>query len=183
MLQEQLEESFAFYAAYHQNNINKIIHMITIPLISITLFVFLAYLPNYQYGFENKLLNDIFSVTFAIPLIVLYLGLYLMMDWKAGCLMIPYILLQYFLANLYRFNVPYGWIGAIVIFVLSWIFQFMGHGIWEGRKPALSDSLVQSFLMAPFFVFFEILFMCGFRKEFQQNIDYKSQFHDPLIQT
>lgn len=39
-----------------------------------------------------------------------------------------------------------------------------GHYIFEGRKPALLDSLVQAFAVAPLFVFFELLFLLGGRR-------------------
>ncbi|KAI8022755.1 Phenylalanine--tRNA ligase alpha subunit, cytoplasmic [Camellia lanceoleosa] len=34
--------------------------------------------------------------------------------------------------------------------------QFIGHGIFEKRAPALLDNLAQAFLMAPYFVFLEL---------------------------
>lgn len=30
-----------------------------------------------------------------------------------------------------------------MIFTSSWIFQFIGHGVYEHRAPALMDNLVQ----------------------------------------
>jgi len=33
--------------------------------------------------------------------------------------------------------------------------QFIGHGIFEGNRPALMDSIKQSFLMAPLFSYYE----------------------------
>ena len=45
---------------------------------------------------------------------------------------------------------------AMFLFCFSWIFQFIGHGVFEKNRPALFDSLQQSFLMAPLFTFFEL---------------------------
>lgn len=39
----------------------------------------------------------------------------------------------------------------------------MGHGFAEKRAPALLDSLVQALLLAPLFVFMEVLFVFGYR--------------------
>jgi 2-hydroxy fatty acid dioxygenase len=36
-----------------------------------------------------------------------------------------------------------------------------GHAVFEGRKPALLDSFVQSLVVAPLFVFLELLFALG----------------------
>ena len=33
---------------------------------------------------------------------------------------------------------------ATALHVVSWIFQFAGHFIWEGRKPALLDNIFQA---------------------------------------
>jgi uncharacterized membrane protein YGL010W len=35
------------------------------------------------------------------------------------------------------------WQAALVIHVVAWILQFIGHGVFEGRAPALLDSLDQ----------------------------------------
>merc|ERR1712110_739620 len=44
------------------------------------------------------------------------------------------------------------WQVALAIHIAAWILQFIGHGIFEGRAPALLDSLDQAFLTAPLFV-------------------------------
>lgn len=60
---------------------------------------------------------------------------------------------------------------ALGLFVTSWIAQFVGHGVFEGRAPALFDNLVQAFFLAPFFVWMEILFYFGYRPELKSRID------------
>lgn len=37
-----------------------------------------------------------------------------------------------------------------------WVAQFVGHGVFEGRAPALLDNLFQAFFMAPVFVLLEV---------------------------
>ena len=60
---------------------------------------------------------------------------------------------------------------AVGIFVSSWIAQFIGHGIFEGRAPALLDNLAQALVLAPFFVWMEILFSIGYRPELKSRMD------------
>jgi uncharacterized membrane protein YGL010W len=55
--------------------------------------------------------------------------------------------------------------------IFAWVAQFVGHGIYEGRAPALLDNLVQALVLAPFFVFMEILFKCGYRPELQKRVN------------
>lgn len=64
---------------------------------------------------------------------------------------------------------------AAGIHIVSWLAQFVGHGKFEGRAPALLDNLVQALLLAPLFVWMEILFFFGYRPElklrFEQNVE------------
>lgn len=60
------------------------------------------------------------------------------------------------------------WAGAVHI--VCWIAQFIGHGKFEGRAPALLDNLVQALFLAPFFVWFEILFSLGYRPDLQRRV-------------
>ena len=59
---------------------------------------------------------------------------------------------------------------GIVAHVVAWIMQFVGHGIFEKRAPALFDNLVQAFVMAPLFVLMEVFFMFGYKPKFQEQI-------------
>lgn len=46
-----------------------------------------------------------------------------------------------------------------------------GHALLERRKPALMDSLLQAFALAPLFVFFEALFLVGYRPGLKRSLD------------
>lgn len=60
---------------------------------------------------------------------------------------------------------------SIAIFVVSWLLQFIGHGVYEGRAPALLDNILQALVLAPFFVFMEFLFkVFGYRPELQKRV-------------
>lgn len=60
---------------------------------------------------------------------------------------------------------------ALGVHIFSWLAQFVGHGIFEGRAPALLDNLVQALFLAPFFVWLEVLFMLGYRPELKSRLD------------
>ena len=47
--------------------------------------------------------------------------------------------------------------------------QFIGHGVFEGRAPALLDSWDQAFITAPLFVILEVLFFLGYRRQFYRD--------------
>jgi uncharacterized membrane protein YGL010W len=60
---------------------------------------------------------------------------------------------------------------AIGIQILAWTAQFIGHGVFEGRAPALLDNLMQALFLAPFFVWIEVLFHFGYRPELKARLD------------
>jgi uncharacterized membrane protein YGL010W len=64
------------------------------------------------------------------------------------------------------------------VFVASWVFQFIGHGVWEKRRPALMDNLFQVFV-APIFLVAETAFAWGFKKDLQAEVDTVMQGHLP----
>jgi len=47
---------------------------------------------------------------------------------------------------------------------MSWIAQFIGHGVFEKRAPALLDNLLYT-LAAPLFIIVEILFEFGYKPD------------------
>jgi uncharacterized membrane protein YGL010W len=103
---------------------------------------------------------------------VLYSTLYILMEPVAGALLAPILIGATAFAN--HLTSTYGvtanyWAAAINI--VCWIAQFVGHGKFEGRAPALLDNLVQAIFLAPFFVWFEILFSLGYRPELKRRID------------
>ena len=94
------------------------------------------------------------------------------MEPVAGGLLAPILLAWTALAN--HLTSTYGstanyW--AVGIHITSWIAQFVGHGAFEGRAPALLDNLVQAFFLAPFFVWMEILFLFGYRPGLKGRLD------------
>jgi len=59
---------------------------------------------------------------------------------------------------------------AAGVHIVAWLAQFYGHGVHEGRSPALLDNLFQAIFMAPLFVLMEVMFRFGYRQEFQNSI-------------
>ena len=103
---------------------------------------------------------------------VSYATLYILMEPVAGGLLAPLLLGATAYAN--YFTATYGMTAnywALGLFVTSWIAQFVGHGIFEGRAPALLDNLIQALFLAPFFVWMEILFYFGYRPGLKARID------------
>jgi len=101
-----------------------------------------------------------------------YSTLYILMEPVAGGMLAPFLLAGTAYAN--HLTSTYGMRAnyiAIGVHVFSWIAQFVGHGIFEGRAPALLDNLVQAIFLAPLFVWLEVLFAFGYRPELKARLN------------
>jgi len=103
---------------------------------------------------------------------IMYSGFYLLLEPVAGSLLLPIIMAWTAYANHLTAGSSHTTnINATAIHVVAWIAQFIGHGVYEGRAPALLDNLLQALVLAPFFVFMELLFKAGYRPELQKRVN------------
>ena len=71
-----------------------------------------------------------------------------------------------------RQRLPHAWAWAAALHVLSWAVQVgVGHGLIEGRKPALLDSFWQAVGLAALFAWLEGLFALGYRPALKAELD------------
>lgn len=102
---------------------------------------------------------------------IIWGSFYVLMEPVAGGLLCAICLGMAAIDNyLYSVDPKTATLAAGAIFAVAWILQFVGHGRFEGRAPALLDNLTQALLLAPLFVWLEILFAFGYRKELQQRV-------------
>ncbi|XP_062161792.1 2-hydroxy-palmitic acid dioxygenase mpo1-like isoform X1 [Alnus glutinosa] len=158
-----LEKHFAFYGAYHRNPINIAIHMLFVWPILFTALLILYFTPslfNLPYIEFSLFGNDVIlvlNVGFSFALI--YSVFYVCLDVKAGSLAALLCAICWvassFIAS--RLGFSLAWKVVLLAQLLCWTGQFIGHGVFEKRAPALLDNLVQAFIMAPFFVLLEAL--------------------------
>ncbi|KAK7317245.1 hypothetical protein RJT34_01305 [Clitoria ternatea] len=153
-----LEKHFAFYGAYHSNPINVAIHVLFVWPIVFTALILLYFTPS-LIGFN---FHPVLHLNYGFFSTVFYALFYIALDKRAGSLAAFLTFLCWFsssfLANSLGFSLA--WKVALAAQIFCWTGQFIGHGVFEKRAPALLDNLVQAFLMAPFFVLFEVLQSC-----------------------
>ncbi|XP_071706680.1 2-hydroxy-palmitic acid dioxygenase MPO1-like [Rutidosis leptorrhynchoides] len=158
-----LEKHFAFYAAYHSNPVNITIHMLFVwPIFFTAIFLF-DFIPapfSFPYiSFSFFGIDCILIFNFGFLLTLIYAVLYVCFDYKAGSLAALLCIFCWVatcvLAGVLGFQLA--WKVVLVVQLVSWTAQFIGHGLFEGRAPALVDNIMQALLMAPFFVLFEAL--------------------------
>lgn len=184
-----LEDELLFYKQYHYNHTNVAIHMVFIPMILFTYILAFNYL-TIPFDYAVTILDSWFGIhdLKTIEKIAPYLNLgsllavgyslfYCLLDYF-GFLVTPLIVFvaiygKYYTMTYLETSYSITQILSAIMFVntVSWIFQFIGHGVFEKRKPALLDSLVQALVLAPFFVVFEIAFFFGFRKDLEVNLE------------
>ncbi|ONI08705.1 hypothetical protein PRUPE_5G195600 [Prunus persica] len=152
-----LERHFAFYGAYHSNPVNILIHTVFVWPILFTSLVLLYFTPS-LYTFPAGLSHG-FLLNFGFVFTVIYALFYVCLDKKAGSLAALLCVLCWVGASLLaaRLGFSLAWKVVLAAQLFCWTGQFIGHGVFEKRAPALLDNLVQAFLMAPFFVLLEVL--------------------------
>ncbi|ONK61391.1 uncharacterized protein A4U43_C08F29420 [Asparagus officinalis] len=152
-----LEHHFAFYGAYHSNPTNILIHMLFVwPLFFTSLILWHFTPPLFVLSLPLGL--DL-GLNFGFFLALLYAFFYVLMDAKAGSLAGFLCILCWVGADLLAASAGFSlaWKVVVAAQLFCWAGQFIGHGVFEKRAPALLDNLSQAFLMAPFFVFLELL--------------------------
>lgn len=143
---------FAEYAQSHQNETNKLIHWICVPLIFWAILGIFSLIPAPHFFLKYFGAISIASLV-AIFLVSVF---YFRLSWRIALIMVVIMLL--FEHFIYFINITFGsksWIIYLAVFVLSWIGQFYGHKI-EGRKPSFLKDL-QFLLIGPIWLLHFIL--------------------------
>ncbi|WP_160136921.1 DUF962 domain-containing protein [Chryseobacterium sp. c4a] len=149
---------FAEYSKSHRNATNKFIHWFCVPLIFCSILGFISLIPSPHFCISYFGCISIVSFI-AVILISLY---YLRLSLLIGITMI----LIMFLAEhfIYLTNISlekHSWILYLGVFVITWVFQFIGHKI-EGKKPSFLKD-IQFLLIGPIWLLSFILKKTGIR--------------------
>ena len=152
----KIDQLFAEYAESHQNQTNKFIHWICVPLIFFTIVGFISLIPAPHICAPYFGCISIASIV-ALVLVSIF---YFTLSWRISLIMLLIMLLMEHFA--YAINVHFkenSWIIYLSIFVITWIFQFIGHKI-EGKKPSFLKDL-QFLLIGPIWLLHFILKKIG----------------------
>jgi len=168
-----LEKQLRFYGAYHHDTINIIIHMTCVPLILWTFILLFTNSPSLiPVSSSSPTLLQYLPPNAGLLIALAYCTLYILLEPVAGSILSFLLLASTAYAN--HLTTKYGstanyW--ALGLNICSWIAQFVGHGVFEGRAPALLDNLFQAIFLAPLFVWLELLFFLGYRPELKSRLD------------
>lgn len=138
---QKIQNLLAEYGESHQNETNKLVHWVCVPLILFSL-VGLLYSLKLPYFLLPDIQLNVAHLTILAALIYYFklsksltIGLLI---FTLICLWLCYTIEEEAL-NL--------WLICIIIFILAWIGQFWGHKI-EGKKPSFLKDL-QFLLIGP----------------------------------
>ena len=136
-MSQALRHHFDDYGSYHVTKGNQACHYIGIPLIVMTLFTFLAQVPLVEVAG--------FGITLAEVVLLAAVAYYFTLDVPLAFVM----LVVYALLNAAGRPIPLSWAGGV--FVLGWIFQFIGHIRYEGKSPAFYKNFIH-LLIGPLWI-------------------------------
>ncbi|KAI1400347.1 DUF962-domain-containing protein [Hypoxylon fuscum] len=166
-----LERQLTFYGAYHRNSVNVAIHMVCVPLILFSGFAIAANTGT-LIPLPKALTIPHLDLNLGTLAAFAWGGLYVLLEPVAGTILALICLGAAAVANTSLSENPTLTNQvAIAVHVISWLLQFLGHGAFERRAPALLDNLTQAIFLAPLFVWLEFLFKFGYRRELQNRVN------------
>lgn len=156
-----IAEHMSFYDAYHRNPWNKATHFIGIPSIIYSILVPLSWPSVDVAGFP---------VTAATVFVVLVLIYYFVLEPALAAAMVGFIVPSLYLAHVTaRTGIEASALVAAFFFVWGWIWQIIGHVVFEKRRPALVDNLFQ-LVIGPIFLVAEVFFLLGFKQALRAQV-------------
>lgn len=148
---------FAEYGESHRNSTNKLIHWICVPLIFWTILGFISLIPSKSICFIY-----IGCISFvSLVVIALITFFYVRLSLLIGSIMLLIMILMESFAYGLNTRFDHPWIIYLIIFVVTWILQFIGHKI-EGKKPSFVKDL-QFLLIGPIWLLGCMLKKMGIR--------------------
>lgn len=150
------------YAAYHRDKRNIATHFIGIPMIVAAVAILLSR-PIFMH-------LDGVAISPALIVVAVTALFYLKLDLRFGVAMTAFLLLCLWLGQLLAMQSTAVWVTwGIGLFVIGWVFQFVGH-YYEGKKPAFVDDIM-GLAIGPIFVAAELAFALGLRKDVQNAVE------------
>lgn len=163
-----LEQQMAVYTAYHRDPWNRLTHFVGVPVIIFSILIPMAWLRLLLGGVE---------ITGAALFVAAVLVYYYLLDVPLAIAMTAFIVpVTYFAEWVARMPWQTGLTAFLATFVGGWALQLVGH-VFEGRRPALADNLLQIFV-APIFLVAETAFALGLRRGTREAVERLSHQHD-----
>ncbi len=139
-----IQDWLDMYGESHQNPINKKIHWVCVPAIMFSIVGLWWSIPHKEmpFTFFDIQLNWAILLTIFVSFYYLWLSI----SMAIGMFFVGALLLigNSFLDTIFDFPL---WKISLIIFIIAWIGQFVGHKI-EGKKPSFFED-IQFLLIGP----------------------------------
>ncbi|RKP48355.1 DUF962 domain-containing protein [Trinickia fusca] len=159
-----LTDQLTQYAAYHRDRRNIATHFVGIPMIVVAIAVLLSR-PQSTVGVLP------FAISPAWLLFIAANVFYFLLDASLALAMVALSIVSLALGS-WLANASLGvWlVSGLTLFVVGWVFQFVGHVAYEHKKPAFADDIV-GLLIGPLFIMAELLFALGWRPALREAVE------------
>ncbi|MEX2566858.1 MAG: Mpo1-like protein [Cyclobacteriaceae bacterium] len=155
----RIDQLLMEYGQSHQNPTNKFIHWVCVPAIFFSIVGLIFCIPPGPLENLGFLLGPFANWATLVLIIVLFYYVSLSPPLALGMFLFSALCLA--IANLLSLLAPVPlWALSLIIFGVSWIFQFYGHKI-EGKKPSFFKD-VQFLLIGPAWLMHFIYKSMGF---------------------
>lgn len=159
-------EQLSNYKSVHLNKNNIKTHVVGVPLIIWAVALLLNLV-----SFDARFMGEEFSIGLAsvigLGVLAYYAVLHISLALMIACLFGPLIYSTQFFVG-----VEYPAALAIGVFIVGWVFQFIGHA-FERAKPAFVDDINQ-LLIGPLFLIAELYFALGLNKAMEAEVHEKA---------
>lgn len=136
-----IDQWFDEYGESHRNPINKLLHWICVPLITFSVLGILWAIHPWV----------------SVAAVAGSLAFYATLSWRITAAMLVLSLILLLILS----TMTYVFIPSVVIFILAWVGQFIGHHL-EGKKPSFFKDL-QFLLIGPIWLVGAVFKTLGLR--------------------
>lgn len=150
------QTQLAAYARYHRHPHNCATHYVGIPMLFLAVILPLEAIRTPIAPFEVPL-----GMLLTLPALLGWMAL----DLGVGATLLLLLCPLFAAAEIIiRLGPATMWWAMAFLFVTGWFFQFLGHAVFERRRPAFFDDVSQT-LIGPMFVVAKLLVWLGLRRD------------------
>lgn len=155
-------DQLMIYESYHTQQITKVTHFIGVPALVFAAMIF--------FGWIHLSVPNIFSINLAWIGLVLLLIYYFYLDILLALGMAVILILMTIMAEFISQPIitKAGFIIFMIFLIVGIVAQLIGH-LYEQKKPAFTENFKQ-ILIAPIFLFAEVMFHLGYRQDLWNEI-------------
>eukprot|EP00753_Platysulcus_tardus_P006600 PLAT14338.2.p1 GENE.PLAT14338.2~~PLAT14338.2.p1 ORF type:complete len:205 (-),score=89.06 PLAT14338.2:122-736(-) len=166
----------SMYEYYHSDWRNKVIHFVFVPFI---IYAFMLMGSFVKLGFHPMIASvaaghaeGAFEANITWLILAPLTVYYILLDRFSGALLSLLMLAGWASANTFvnTHSAGFTWLVIILLQAVGWGMQIVvGHGMFEGRAPALTQSLGQVFI-SPLTLLLDVLFAVGYNERMSKDI-------------